>query len=187
MMNPEVIFEGYEQYQPMPNHNKLRKDRGMKLLQYQALLTHLPLDKMAAIWADDIFKSLFLNDLMPSWPKGGLYCDIGSHMWISHICLQKWSFVWNKTNISVNIVHSFFNVRILLKSIPPLDLHNWTLSYWPGLHNAIEQSNTKFSNIYTLLIAVTNYWFTYRDDKITFSQSMSKLVISLSSMIFLVK
>ena len=25
-------------------------------------LTHLPLDKMAAIWADDIFKNIFVNE-----------------------------------------------------------------------------------------------------------------------------
>ena len=29
---------------------------------HSSLLTHLPLDKMAAILADDIFKSIFLNE-----------------------------------------------------------------------------------------------------------------------------
>ena len=32
------------------------------VLEHGSLLTHLPLDKMAAIVADDIFKCIFLNE-----------------------------------------------------------------------------------------------------------------------------
>ena len=50
---------------PRPNsgeHYSCDRETGEMVCHDGKLLTHLPLDKMAAILADDIFKCIFLNE-----------------------------------------------------------------------------------------------------------------------------